>query len=149
MRNLLYVATALALAGIQPAKAIDFSQVLFDFRGDPIVDETRPGPRDAATGKLSVPRFCFRAEFMAKPSECDVLTLGIAAANAVLRGRDPDNAEPSIDDIKRRKALADRVAKGGKIDDLSPEDVTLIRKMAKTYYNPIVSSQIITAMEGK
>lgn len=148
MRNWLFTAATLALVGISnQARAIDFSTVLVDFRGDPIVDETRPGPRDSETGKLTQPRFCFKEEFEKNPTKCDALTLGVAAANSLLRGK--EDVDTSVEELKRRGLLAARLAKGGIVTDLTPEDVALIRKLSKTYYAPIVSSQVIMAMEKK
>lgn len=145
LTNSLLVAAVLASLSSQ-AKAIDFSTIIFDFRGNPIVDETKPGPRDPVTGNLTPPRFCFREEFEKNPSKCDALTLGVAAANSLLRGKDA--TDPSVEELKRRSLLAKNLAKGGVVK-VTPEDIALIRKLAPSYYNPTVSGQIILEMESK
>lgn len=124
----------------------DLSQVLFDFRGDPIVDETRPGPRDPVTGKLSPPRFCFADEFVANPKNCDALKLGVAIAAALVRGSDPENPDPSFDELKRRDLLASKAANMNNVE-LTPEEKVLIRRIVKKYWTPVVSARVLQVLE--
>lgn len=129
------------------AMAIDFSTVLFDFRGNPITDETNFGPRDPQTGKLTQARFCFKDEFLKDKTQCDYATLGIVSAYALTRGADPSDKDLSPSEIIHRRELADKVGKGGNIE-LSPEDVVLIRRMVSKSYAVVVAGAALPLLTG-
>lgn len=116
--------------------AADYSTVLIDLRGDPIPDEMMRGPRDPETGKFTPARGCLMAEYKSNPSLCDVLTLGGAAANALL-ANDPDNTNLDEKEKRRRGILADRLYHGGKID-LGVEDIVLIKRLITKMYGNLV-----------
>lgn len=146
MRTTLQFALVLVLATNITARATDFSQVLFDFRGDPILDDTRPGPRDPQTGKFTPPRFCFREDFERDPKQCDAFRLGIAASTLLMRYADPDTPDISPDELKRRADLGKKLAGMNNVE-LSPEDKVLIRRLAKKNLSPGVASAVIEALD--
>lgn len=146
MRTSLQLACVLVLATNVTAKALDLSQVIFDFRGDPVLDESRPGPRDPQTGKLTPPRFCFADEFVINPKNCDALRLGTAIAVALTRGNDPENPDPSFDELKRRDLLASKAANMDNVE-ITPEERVLIRRMIKKYFLPVVSARVLQVLE--
>jgi hypothetical protein len=139
---------AMLLASFVSASAADYSAVLFDLRGDPIVDELSPGPRDE-TGKVTHARWCSAAEYKANPKNCDVLTLGAAAGNA-LSVNDKDVEELSARERTAEKArrgnLARRLYHGGKID-LGAEDIALIKRMIGLVYGSVVTSAALPLLD--
>jgi hypothetical protein len=106
---------------IVTVKAADYSAVLTDLRNKPIPDE--------ADCSQTVPR-----------EQCPQLTLGSAAANALLMN-DPDLDKLSpIEKLKekvRRERLAERVIAGGKFD-LGSDDISLIKRKISDLYGTLV-----------
>jgi hypothetical protein len=134
--------TFIAIAGI--AYAADYSAVLVDLRGDPIPDETVRGVR-GEDGKWSGPRLCTMQEYKIVPSNCDVLTLGTAAANALLMN-DPDNANLDEKEKRRRGLLADRLYHGGKID-LGLEELVLVKRLITKLYGNLVVMRALPLLD--
>jgi hypothetical protein len=127
------------------AHAADYSAVLTDLRGDPIVDEFTHGPRDPETGKFVPARACTKIEYAKDPSNCEALTLGGAAANALLVN-DPDNPNLDEKEKRRRGNLADRLFRGGNID-LDPKDVVLIQRMISKVYGNLVIMRALPLLD--
>ncbi len=140
MRTLLF-----SLLLTSSAYAVDFSLVLLDLRGDPILDESVHGPRDPVTKQFTGPRACTMDEYKAKPNECDALTLGAAAANALL-WNDPDDSKIDEKEKRRRGNLADRVYHGGKFD-LGVDDLALIKRLLSKLYGNLVVSRAIPLLD--
>ncbi len=126
------------------AYAADYSAVLVDLRGDPIPDETVRGVR-GEDGKWSGPRFCSMVDFNNNPLQCDVLTLGAAAANALLMN-DPDNANLDEKEKRRRGMLADRLYHGGKID-LGLEELVLVKRLITKLYGNLVVMRALPLLD--
>lgn len=104
-----------------PAHAADYSAVLTDLRNKPIPDE--------ADCSQTTPR-----------EQCPQLTLGIAAANALLMNDSELDKMSAIDKLKekvRRERLAERVIVGGKFD-LSSDDISLIKRKISDLYGTLV-----------
>ena len=136
------VVTFIAIASI--AYAADYSTVLVDLRGDPIPDETVRGVR-SEDGRFSGPRPCTMQEYKTLPGNCDVLTLGAAAANALLMN-DPDNTNLDEKEKRRRGMLADRLYHGGKID-LGLEELVLVKRLITKLYGNLVVMRALPLLD--
>ena len=101
--------------------AAEYSAVLTDLRNKPIPDEadcTQTTPRE----------------------QCPQLTLGAAAANALLMNDPELDKLSAIEKLKekiRRERLAERVIAGGKFD-LGSDDISLIKRKISDLYGTLV-----------
>lgn len=143
MRSFLFVAIAITAAamaaGVRPAAAVDFTQVLME-EGCPISEDPNL-TKLRTTATIAGPE-CNR-EKMAPPD----LTLGLAVYHALMFTPQSEQATPTGGEEKQRRGdLAKRV-RNAKDDTPSAEEIALMKKMLAALYGPVIISEAFPLLD--